>query len=61
MTKGDRRKGNVVDKHCEDEPHVAGYAWFALEEALALPDLGQGARHDLTLFRNRLHRLEESG
>lgn len=45
----------------EDEPDLAGYAWFTLEEALALPNLGKGARHDLTLFRDRVQRPEELG
>ena len=32
------------------------YAWFALDEALALPDLAPYAREDLRLFRERLER-----
>jgi 8-oxo-dGTP pyrophosphatase MutT (NUDIX family) len=30
------------------------YAWFTLDEALALPDLADYAREDLFLFRERL-------
>lgn len=30
------------------------YAWFALDEALSLPDLADYAREDLLLFRDRL-------
>lgn len=32
------------------------YAWYALDEALALPDLAEYARADLQLFRDGLHR-----
>jgi 8-oxo-dGTP pyrophosphatase MutT (NUDIX family) len=36
------------------------YAWFALDEALALSDLADYARDDLRLFRERLGRRHES-
>jgi 8-oxo-dGTP pyrophosphatase MutT (NUDIX family) len=43
---------------CLDETFVLTegqrYAWFTLEEALALPDLVQYAADDLLLFRERL-------
>ena len=32
----------------------AAFRWFAVEDALALPNLTHGTRQDLTLFRDRL-------
>lgn len=43
------------DVPLQDEEDLAAVRWFAVDDALALPNLlGDGTKEDLTLFRERL-------
>lgn len=37
-----------------DEEDIAGYGWFTVEDALAIPNLMQDEREDLAVLRERI-------